>query len=105
MSMSAEQTVHTEDGAPEKSPPPAAILAESGVTAELAPPPPALPARAGGQASSDRPYISIVVPVYNEVENVGPLVATRPQEKPLSIAMREIDAGLLTIETVEAPEA
>ncbi|CAN5118083.1 MAG: DNA-directed RNA polymerase subunit omega [Cellulomonas sp.] len=39
------------------------------------------------------------------LENVGPLVDTRPQEKPLSIAMREIDAGLLTIETVEAPEA
>jgi DNA-directed RNA polymerase subunit omega len=39
------------------------------------------------------------------LENVGPLVDTRPQEKPLSIALREIDAGLLTIETVEAPEA
>ena len=39
------------------------------------------------------------------LENVGPLVDTRPQEKPLSIAMREIDAGLLTIESVEAPEA
>lgn len=39
------------------------------------------------------------------LENVGPLVDTRPQEKPLSIAMREIDAGLLTIETIEAPEA
>ena len=39
------------------------------------------------------------------LENVGPLVDTRPQEKPLSIAMREIDGGLLTIETVEAPEA
>jgi DNA-directed RNA polymerase subunit omega len=39
------------------------------------------------------------------LEYVGPLVDTRPQEKPLSIAMREIDAGLLTIETVEAPEA
>ena len=39
------------------------------------------------------------------LEYVGPLVDTRPQEKPLSIAMREIDRGLLTIETVEAPEA
>ena len=31
-------------------------------------------------------------------EYVGPLVDTRPQEKPLSVAMREIDAGLLTSE-------
>ena len=31
------------------------------------------------------------------LEYVGPLVETRPQEKPLSIAMREIDQGLLTI--------
>ena len=31
------------------------------------------------------------------LEYVGPLVETRPQEKPLSIAMREIDAGLLTV--------
>ena len=30
------------------------------------------------------------------LEYVGPLVESRPQEKPLSIAMREIDAGLLT---------
>lgn len=29
------------------------------------------------------------------LEYVGPLVDTRPQEKPLSIAMREIDRGLL----------
>jgi len=36
------------------------------------------------------------------LENVGPLVETRPQEKALSIAMREIDAGLLTIEATEA---
>ena len=36
------------------------------------------------------------------LENVGPLVETRPQEKPLSIAMREIDAGLLTIQATEA---
>lgn len=31
------------------------------------------------------------------LEYVGPLVETRPQEKPLSIAMREIDKGLLKI--------
>ncbi|MFC8733924.1 DNA-directed RNA polymerase subunit omega [Luteimicrobium sp. NPDC057192] len=31
------------------------------------------------------------------LENVGPLVETRPQEKPLSIALREINAGLLTM--------
>ena len=35
------------------------------------------------------------------LEYVGPLVDTRPQEKPLSIAMREIDAGLLTSEATE----
>ena len=35
------------------------------------------------------------------LEYVGPLVETRPQEKPLSIAMREIDRGLLTIVPVE----
>lgn len=32
------------------------------------------------------------------LENVGPLVETHVQEKALSIAMREIDAGLLTAE-------
>jgi DNA-directed RNA polymerase subunit omega len=32
------------------------------------------------------------------LEYVGPLVENRPQEKPLSIAMREIDAGLLSNE-------
>ena len=37
------------------------------------------------------------------LEYVGPLVETTPQEKPLSIAMREINAGLLTAEpTAEA---
>ena len=30
------------------------------------------------------------------LEYVGPLVETQVQEKPLSIALREIDAGLLT---------
>ena len=29
------------------------------------------------------------------LENVGPLVQTESQEKPLSIAMRELDEGLL----------
>jgi DNA-directed RNA polymerase subunit omega len=35
------------------------------------------------------------------LEYVGPLVETHVQEKPLSIALREIDAGLLTSEAVE----
>jgi len=38
------------------------------------------------------------------LENVGPLVETRNQEKPLSIAMREINQGLLTIEEVDQAE-
>jgi len=29
------------------------------------------------------------------LENVGPLVSAAPEEKPLSIALREIEAGLL----------
>ncbi len=33
-----------------------------------------------------------------QLENVGPLVETHVQEKPLSVALREIDAGLLTVE-------
>lgn len=36
------------------------------------------------------------------LQYVGPLVETRPQEKPLSIAMREINQGLLTFESTEA---
>ena len=36
------------------------------------------------------------------LEYVGPLVETHVQEKALSIALREIDAGLLTAEPVEA---
>ena len=36
------------------------------------------------------------------LEYVGPLVETHVQEKPLSIAMREINAGLLTAEPIEA---
>jgi DNA-directed RNA polymerase subunit omega len=35
------------------------------------------------------------------LEYVGPLVPAAPQEKPLSIALREINAGLLTHESVE----
>src|SRR6058998_2036675 len=35
------------------------------------------------------------------LEYVGPLVETTPQEKPLSIAMREINAGLLVAEPTE----
>ena len=34
------------------------------------------------------------------LEYVGPLVEAAPQEKPLSIALREINAGLLTAEPV-----
>ena len=32
------------------------------------------------------------------LEYVGPLVETHVQEKPLSVALREIDSGLLTIQ-------
>ncbi|MCL2788623.1 MAG: DNA-directed RNA polymerase subunit omega [Micrococcales bacterium] len=35
------------------------------------------------------------------LEYVGPLVDVAAQEKPLSIAMREINRGLLTIESTE----
>ena len=35
------------------------------------------------------------------LENVGPLVDTHLQEKPLSIAMREINEGLLSIKHTE----
>ncbi len=35
------------------------------------------------------------------LEYVGPLVDTHVQEKPLSIALREINEGLLTAEPVE----
>lgn len=35
------------------------------------------------------------------LEYVGPLVETQPQEKPLSIALREIREGLLTAEKQE----
>ena len=37
------------------------------------------------------------------LEYVGPLVETTPQEKPLSIALREINSGLLTAEPIDAP--
>ncbi len=42
------------------------------------------------------------------LEYVGPLVDTHVQEKPLSIALREIEADLLTVEDIDesdAPEA
>ncbi|HZX01854.1 DNA-directed RNA polymerase subunit omega [Kribbella sp.] len=38
------------------------------------------------------------------LEYVGPLVETTPQEKPLSIAMREINDGVLTCTDID-PEA
>lgn len=38
------------------------------------------------------------------LEYVGPLVETHPQEKPMSIALREIHAGMLVASTEEAPE-
>ena len=37
------------------------------------------------------------------LEYVGPLVDTRPQEKPLSVAMREINEGLLVAEPTDTP--
>ena len=37
------------------------------------------------------------------LEYVGPLVETRVQEKPLSIALREISEGMLTAEPTEIP--
>ena len=36
------------------------------------------------------------------LDNVGPLVDAQPQDKPLSIALREINEGLLSIEKLEA---
>jgi DNA-directed RNA polymerase subunit omega len=37
------------------------------------------------------------------LEYVGPLVETNVHEKPLSIALREINDNLLTIENLEPP--
>jgi DNA-directed RNA polymerase subunit omega len=37
------------------------------------------------------------------LEYVGPLVETTPQEKPLSIALREINGNLLTAEATDQP--
>lgn len=37
------------------------------------------------------------------LEHVGPLVETHVQEKPLSVALREINKGLLDIHRVDAP--
>ncbi len=39
------------------------------------------------------------------LEYVGPLVDTHVQEKPLSIALREIEADLLTVEDINESEA
>jgi DNA-directed RNA polymerase subunit omega len=36
------------------------------------------------------------------LEYVGPLVPTHVQEKPLSVALREVNDGLLTFEQLEA---
>jgi len=38
------------------------------------------------------------------LENVGPLVESAPQEKPLSIALREINEGLLECQEID-PDA
>jgi DNA-directed RNA polymerase subunit omega len=38
------------------------------------------------------------------LEYVGPLVDTHVQEKPLSIALREIEADLLTVEDIDESE-
>ncbi|MCI1641127.1 MAG: DNA-directed RNA polymerase subunit omega [Actinomyces sp.] len=37
----------------------------------------------------------------NMVQFVGPVVETEPDEKPLAIALREIDEGLLTLESTD----
>lgn len=37
------------------------------------------------------------------LEYVGPLVETRPQEKPLSIALREVNANVLSYEPIPQP--
>ena len=39
------------------------------------------------------------------LEYVGPLLETQVQEKPLSIALREINAGLLTVEDIPSETA
>jgi DNA-directed RNA polymerase subunit omega len=39
------------------------------------------------------------------LEYVGPLVETTPEEKPLSIAMRELDRGLLETKAFDDPDA
>ncbi len=39
------------------------------------------------------------------LQYVGPLVETHPQEKPMSIALREIHAGMLVATTEEAGDA
>ena len=39
------------------------------------------------------------------LDHVGPLVETGLQEKPLSIALREVNAGVLTCVDADEPEA
>ena len=39
------------------------------------------------------------------LEYVGPLVETHPQEKPMSIALREIHSGMIVASTEERSEA
>jgi DNA-directed RNA polymerase subunit omega len=39
------------------------------------------------------------------LEYVGPLVETTPEEKPLSIALRELDKGLLETRSLDEPAA
>lgn len=39
------------------------------------------------------------------LENVGPLVSAAPQEKPLSIALREMKEGLLEFSEIDPAEA
>jgi DNA-directed RNA polymerase subunit omega len=39
------------------------------------------------------------------LEYVGPLVETTPEEKPLSIALRELDKGLLETKAFDDPDA
>lgn len=39
------------------------------------------------------------------LENVGPLVSAAPQEKPLSIALRELNEGLLEYSEIDPAEA
>ena len=64
--------------------------------------------KVGVEARSAPIAVSSLPPNYSQLgegllEYVGPLVETGVQEKPLSIALREINAGLLTHEQVADP--